>query len=55
MTKVFVILKNGEKFVDYYLGKKSRFVFFRDSGKIIISSIKVISYFKNQPQYENTS
>ena len=48
-TKVFIALKNGDNHVDYYIGKKSRFVFFRNLGKISLTDIRVISYFKNQP------
>lgn len=49
-TKVFIILKNGEKFIDNFIGKKSKYVFFKELGKVNIGDIKVISYFKNQPQ-----
>lgn len=47
-TKIFIILKDGNKYIDYYIEKKNKFVFFRNLGKVNICDIKSISYFKNQ-------
>jgi len=48
-SKVFIILKNDEKFVDYFEDKKSGYVIFRILGKIKISDIRSISFFRNTP------
>ena len=47
-TKIFVILKDGEKFHDYYEGKKNKFIFLRDRGKVLIKSLRSTGFFRNK-------
>lgn len=51
-AKVWVILKTGEKFVDYWEGK-SNCIIFRNKGKILIKDIKSTSIFKNKEPEKN--
>lgn len=54
-SKVFIIFRDGDSAVDYYLEKKSRFVFFRELGKVALDQIRNISYFRHQPTQQNKS
>lgn len=43
---VFIRLKNGNKFEDKFMGKKSRFVILEKNGKVPIVEIKSFSIRK---------
>ena len=47
--RVFVVLKNGDKFVDRFMDKKSGYVFFQEQGKIAKSQIKTMTIHRHQP------
>jgi len=46
--KVYIVLKNGTKFVDKFVDKKSGYVITEKNGKIKKSTMKTMTIFKNQ-------
>jgi len=47
-AKVWVILKDGTKFSDYYVGKKSDHMTLRNHGKVLLKNIRSATLFRNQ-------
>lgn len=48
--RVFVILRNGEKFIDRYIKKSDddKTVRFLERGDILVKSIRSIGYYKSE-------
>lgn len=47
--RVYIVTKDGAKFVDKFLDKKSNYVVLETYGKLSKSNIKTMTIFKNQP------
>lgn len=50
--RVYVALKNGDKFVDKFLDKKSNYVLLDEKGKVNKSDIKTMTIFRNKGSLE---
>ena len=46
--RVYIALKDGTKFVDKFIDKKSGYVITQDHGKIKKSTIKTMTIFRNK-------
>jgi hypothetical protein len=50
--RVYIALKNGDKFVDKFMDKKSGYVVTKDHGKIKKGDIKTMTIFRNKGSLE---
>ena len=46
--RVYIVLKNGEKFVDKFVDKKSGYVFTEQKGKIRKADIKTMTIYRQK-------
>ena len=47
---VFCILRDGEKFDDYWEGKNWKFVILRNRGEVAIKNIRSLGFYKQQEE-----
>jgi hypothetical protein len=46
--RVYVILRDGTEFVDKFVDKKGRFVYFETHGRVRIQELRVFTIYKNR-------
>jgi hypothetical protein len=46
--RVYVILRDGTEFVDKFIDKKGRFVYFETHGRVRTSELRVFTIYKNR-------
>ena len=51
--KVYVVMKNGQEFVDRFIDSKSNYIFLDQKGKLNKKSIRTLTIYRHQT-HENT-
>ena len=51
--KVYVVLKNGDCFVDKFIDNKSGYIFLEKTGKHKKTTIRTMTIFRHQPHHKS--